>query len=609
MHVPEDKGLNGGPTGEKYVLGNDHRVAAAGTDAISYNLDGHRTMDARYIYDLDALNRVSRVRDRVTNAVLAELQYDALSRVSAGSTDGQTFERWFAGATQIHEVSSVGPGGTRQRSSHPLWTSPFCVTDASGGAFMHQDEGLSTMCVTDAGGTVIERHRYEVFGASSTFAGDGVTPLSSPRTEPMWRGMAALGTTKIFRTPRRLYDPELGVFASRDPPLYADSPSPYVYAAHNPVDFADPTGFAKSPLGEKGYLIAPPPRISGDNDTLLFREGDWWKRYQSGRKEAEKEAEKANPDLRKMLAGLHPNKFLGPLAYLEELARGVLNTPHSVVNAGTHGGEHIGRAYLWAQQDEWLEAVAEGAEAVATLCLAFLDLASLGEGGATNKGKSAVSRAVSTPPALPEVVIHYDPIFQANPEHSNWYRFVVEALQDHQGGSLARALGRNEKRLASDAGMRRRARNELTNLAYDLSDLQAGHPGDSIINPYIHEGNVGTTYYFMEGRVNGEFGRQFAQQLNMLGVEKGGDSESHSPARGQTLPSSLQWRLWHHRRDFTESPLRCGRARQCPLPQFTNSRGERSPSIASRRFRRAKGARPYGNDGIPGNVVCATYRV
>ena len=71
----------------------------------------------------------------------------------------------------------------------------------------------------------------------------------------MWRGMPALGTTTLFQTPQRLYDPEIGVFTGRDPLLYADSPSPYAYAAHNPVDFADPTGLAKSPLGDNDHSI------------------------------------------------------------------------------------------------------------------------------------------------------------------------------------------------------------------------------------------------------------------------------------------------------------------------------------------------------------------
>lgn len=242
-------GLNGGAANETYISGKDHRVTAVGANIISYNADGHRTADARHEYELDALNRVRRVRDRATNAVVAELQYDALSRVAAGATDGHNFERWFAGSTRIHEAA--GPGTARQHSPHPLWPTPFCVVDATGSAFIHQDEGWSTMCVTNATGAVLERHRYDLFGASATFAADGVTSLAALKTEPMWRGMPALGTTRLFRTPQRLYDPEVGVFTSRDPLLYADSPSPYAYAAHNPVDFADPTGFSKSPLGHK----------------------------------------------------------------------------------------------------------------------------------------------------------------------------------------------------------------------------------------------------------------------------------------------------------------------------------------------------------------------
>lgn len=243
-------GLNGGAANENYVSTNDHRVTAVGASTISYNPDGTRTGDVRYEYELDALNRVRRVRDRATNAIVSELRYDPLSRVAAGTTDGQEFERWFAGSTRIHEVSGLGTGASRQHSSHPLWPSPLCVIDAAGPAYIHQDEGWSTMCVTDAAGAVLERHRYDIFGASAAFAADGVTPLASLRTEPMWRGMPALGTTTLFRTPQRLYDSEIGVFTSRDPLLYADSPSPYAYAAHNPVDFADPTGLTKSPLGE-----------------------------------------------------------------------------------------------------------------------------------------------------------------------------------------------------------------------------------------------------------------------------------------------------------------------------------------------------------------------
>jgi RHS repeat-associated protein len=381
-------GLNGGAPNETYLSGPDHRLTAVGANTIFYNADGHRTGDARYEYDLDALNRVRRVRDRATKATLAELRYDALSRVATGTTDGEEFERWFVGSTQIQEVSGAAGEIARQHSSHPLWPSPFCVVDAKGHAYIHQDEGWSTMCVTDAIGAVLERHRYDVFGASTTFGADGVTPLASLRTEPTWRGLPALGTTRLLSTPRRLYDPEAGVFTSRDPLLYADSPSPYSYAAHNPVDFADPTGLDKSPLAEKGHSIAPPPPVSNvPNDTLYLRPG-FWQLYQN----AKQEEQRPNPDLHRVYEG----KIAAPFAYLEEyLVRPILNIPHSAVNKAITAGEHIGRGRLWAEQGESAEAWAERLEAVADLSLAFLDITSVLEGFLGNGGPRA-----GNPPGL-----------------------------------------------------------------------------------------------------------------------------------------------------------------------------------------------------------------
>jgi RHS repeat-associated protein len=234
---------------ESYVSGNDHRVVTAGARFISYSPDGCRILDSRYSYELDALNRVTRVRNSGTTAILAEMAYDALSRVASGTTGGRPFERWFLGTDRLQESAS-GSGAERQHSAHPLWPGPFSVIDTAGAAYVHQDQGGSTMCVTDAGGAVVERHRYDTFGESAAFASDGVTPLAALKTEAMWRGMPALENTKLFHTPHRLYDPELGVFTSRDPELYADSPSPYAFAAHNPADFADPTGLAKTPVAE-----------------------------------------------------------------------------------------------------------------------------------------------------------------------------------------------------------------------------------------------------------------------------------------------------------------------------------------------------------------------
>jgi RHS repeat-associated protein len=239
-------GVNGGADSATYSSSPDHRIVAAGPEIITYNPDGHRTSDSLYKYELDAFGRLVRLRDASTNSMVAELQYDALARVWSGTGDGLSFQRWFAENIPVHEASPTG--AERQYSGHPLWPGFFGVIDAAGSACIHHDQGWSTTCVTDAGGTVVERHLYGAFGESAVFEADGMTPLSSPRTEARWRGMAGLGRTTLFVTPYRMYDPRLGVFTGRDPLLYLDGPSPYAFAGHNPVDFADYSGLAKTPL-------------------------------------------------------------------------------------------------------------------------------------------------------------------------------------------------------------------------------------------------------------------------------------------------------------------------------------------------------------------------
>lgn len=407
-------GSNGGAASVNYVSAPDHRLIAAGASTISYNPDGTRTGDARYTYELDALNRVRRVRDRATNAIVAELHYDALSRVATGTTDGRVFERWFAGSTQIHEVSGPVPGAARQHSPHPLWPAPLCVVDVTGPAYIHQDEGWSTMCLTGAAGDVLERHRFDIFGASAAFAADGVTPLASLRTEPMWRGMPALGTTTLFRTPKRLYDPELGVFTSPDPLLYADSPSPYAYAAHNPVDFADPTGLGKTPLGEM-----PQPNTPIHQETSEQIESSWIypttkhsmftmeHGYDTGNKPVNYALNKVLLPWRNWLAGIGniPFEMMGDFddamsrsRFQKEWEAAQVMSPLSkTMGIAVEAGAAMKFARAWLSTNKQLKA--------AVTAPVFLFMGAGGMGGSTAKAPLTVVEHLGQTPAISEAVL------------------------------------------------------------------------------------------------------------------------------------------------------------------------------------------------------------
>lgn len=240
----------GATTTDTYVYGTDHKLLSVAGQPVTHDPDGNRATDPEHRYEMDALGRVARVLDSTGATVHAEFSYDALSRVVGGVEDGVACIRWFHGQRWVHEQRGSA-GTTSQATPHPLFPQPLCVRDDSDVRYPHPDGGLTTLCVTDETGAVRERHRYGPFGEPSLFAADGVTPLpdASSRSELIWRGMPFVAAIGLYATPERLYDQRTGLFIRRDPLLYADSPSPYAFAGHNPADFADFTGFEKAPLG------------------------------------------------------------------------------------------------------------------------------------------------------------------------------------------------------------------------------------------------------------------------------------------------------------------------------------------------------------------------
>ncbi|MEX3508699.1 RHS repeat-associated core domain-containing protein [Kocuria carniphila] len=249
------------PVTELLTLGPDHRLLSVNGQPLTYHGDGQRSRDNRWVYDVDALSRVVEIRDNTSGAVRATFAYDALSRVIGGVDSEGSFTRtWWDG--QPLEERRGAPGTLRQFTPHPLRGLPLCITDQQGRHFLHVDGGRSSMCVTNTSGAVVERHRYGTFGEPLILSGDGHAPLAAPSVAARWRGMSLNHALDLYDSPSRLYDPGQGVFLTPDPLLYTDSPSTTVFAGHDPVDFADPSGLAKSPLGDDA-APAPPAAQAG----------------------------------------------------------------------------------------------------------------------------------------------------------------------------------------------------------------------------------------------------------------------------------------------------------------------------------------------------------
>jgi RHS repeat-associated protein len=103
-----------------------------------------------------------------------------------------------------------------------------------GQQYYYLDNGAgSTVALTDAAGSVVQRYAYDAFGNMTAGSG-GPVPNTITYTGREWDAASGL---YYYRA--RWYDPTTGRFLSEDP---APSTNPYPYVHDDPVNSADPSG-------------------------------------------------------------------------------------------------------------------------------------------------------------------------------------------------------------------------------------------------------------------------------------------------------------------------------------------------------------------------------
>jgi RHS repeat-associated protein len=123
---------------------------------------------------------------------------------------------------------------------------------AYGNYFFQQDHEGSVTHLTDPSGNVIEKYRYDAFGAPTFYNGSG-TQISSTAYNNRFlftgREYAAtyystyVPTFKFYEYRARAYHPGLGRFMSEDPKLFdAGDYNLFRYCHNDPIDFTDPMG-------------------------------------------------------------------------------------------------------------------------------------------------------------------------------------------------------------------------------------------------------------------------------------------------------------------------------------------------------------------------------
>jgi RHS repeat-associated protein len=237
-----------GPVTSDYALDANYEIVTIDVSgppptstAYAYDADGRLVQDEHYHYTYDALGRLVEARELASSTVVLTQQFDPVGRVVRRVENGTETIRAHFGRRLVQENDA---GGTpiRQYTYGPGIDELIGIHDGQNRLPL-QDALQTVLAVTDAGGAVVERYRYQAFGAASIFAADGITPRGSSTigAAPMFAGHPLLQIGR-YDARARVYDPTTGRFLQPDPFDYVDSSDRYGYAHQDPMNWVDPDG-------------------------------------------------------------------------------------------------------------------------------------------------------------------------------------------------------------------------------------------------------------------------------------------------------------------------------------------------------------------------------
>jgi RHS repeat-associated protein len=205
----------------------------------SYDANGNLLSDGVRSFEWDARDRLTAV---VSGTHRTEFTYDGLDRrvrvieKEGGSPVTDIWQVWCGGA--ICEERDAQAGATLKRY--------FSFGETAGNAPLYYttDHLSSIRQLTNSAGAVVASYDYDPYGRLQPAAGD-------PAPGRAFAGYPNHAPSGLYLTQYRAYDPDLGVWLSRDPIGEAGGVNLYAYVSGDPVNGIDPLGLS----GNGGGLV------------------------------------------------------------------------------------------------------------------------------------------------------------------------------------------------------------------------------------------------------------------------------------------------------------------------------------------------------------------
>jgi RHS repeat-associated protein len=271
----EEDGASG-PASKTYQPNEMNEYGSVDGMAIEHSPRGNRTADASKEIIYDYKNRVVEIRDRATERRIASYTYDALNRrvgkTVFSATMSDTVEKHTLysydrrqvveehdGETGLPETTYVWGAGHVDRLCQVVRTAAHPLGAAT--LYTHQNVHFNVVAITDGAGAVVQRRRYDAFGAVSYYNASGAPlPADTTGVDYGFQGRRHDAESGYIYFRARHWDPSLGCFLQRDPVWASGQVGGWQsFPGNNPVSLLDPNGLddeeARSALGMIGDAL------------------------------------------------------------------------------------------------------------------------------------------------------------------------------------------------------------------------------------------------------------------------------------------------------------------------------------------------------------------
>jgi RHS repeat-associated protein len=226
---------------QSYTANSSNQYTTAGTMAPGYDGNGNLSGLSGASYGYDAQNRLVSATASGTTITFA---YDARNRCVQRTTNGSALYLYYDDWNLIEEHTG---GAVLNRYIHGAGVDEILARLSASGAaiYFHQDALGSTIALTDSTGNVIERYKYDVFGAPFFFDGAGGSlSFSSFGNQFLFTGREYISALRSYDYRNRFYSPALGRFLQVDALRLNAGINIYRYVSNSPTLAIDPYGLS-----------------------------------------------------------------------------------------------------------------------------------------------------------------------------------------------------------------------------------------------------------------------------------------------------------------------------------------------------------------------------